>query len=171
MIYKKYKILTAILVLFVATNLTSCDQVGDTDAGGTSVEQMSGDWWIIALEPDGSTPAFGGDYEQFTTSNTADDNGDMWIDDHGHWMEIKTKVTTNLNAMTFAGETEAEELYGPAKVTVTNGKIIRDAVTVASKDVVDSIYFEAEFDWEPGTVYKFAGHKRVDHAENDHPHY
>jgi hypothetical protein len=171
MIYKKYKIFAAALMFIGATCFTSCDKVGDTDIGGTSVEAMSGDWWIIALEPDGTTPAYGGDYEQFTTHNTADNNGQLWIDDHGHHMEIKTKVFTNLSGMTFEGTPDSDELYGPAKVTVTNGKIIRNAVTVASKDVVDSIYFEAEFDWDAGIVYKFAGHKRVDHPENDHPHY
>ena len=50
---------------------TSCDEVGDINVGGTSTEQMAGDWWVVALQEDGVTPAYGGDYVHFTTYNTA----------------------------------------------------------------------------------------------------
>ncbi|AUS04663.1 lipid-binding protein [Pseudotamlana carrageenivorans] len=168
---KIYKSIIGALILMVSLSLTSCDEVEDINVGGSSVEKMSGDWWIIALQPDGVTPAYGGDYEQFSTYNTAANNGMMWVDDHGHWMEIKTQVDTDLDAMTFEGEDNADELITGGTVTVSNGVITKATYKTNSNTMVDEISFEAEFDWDPGTVYKFKGHKRTGFAEDENPHY
>ena len=141
---KKYKIYLGALLMLVFTTFTSCDEVGDIEIGGTNLESMSGDWWVIALNPD-DTPAFGGDYEHFSTYNTAANDTGLWIDDFGNWFEIKTKVTANVDNMTFSGEVEAENLY-PEWITITNGRIVEGAYEAESGTMVDSIYFEAEVD-------------------------
>jgi hypothetical protein len=168
---KNYKLLLGALLLMVFTTFLSCDEVEDSDVGGSSVEEMSGDWWVIALEPDGETPAYGGDYVHFTTYNTADNNAEMFLDDNGEWFEIKTKVTANVNNLTFVGTPDAPELYTDATVTVTNGKITKKSYTVTSNTKVDEIYFELEISWDPGTTYIFKGHKRTGFAEDEYPHY
>ncbi len=160
---------TLILSFILALTLTSCDEGGEPNIGGTVTQKFSGDWYIIALEPDGVTPAYGGDYNLYSTYNAASNDENFWIDDHDSWMEIKTKVqATDLKNLTFSGKPDSEELYTEGTVTVTNGKILKDAATSFGGHVVDSIYFEAEFDWDPGTVYKFAGHKRTGFKEDEH---
>lgn len=167
-LYKFKYFFSALLIM--ALTFTSCDEVEDAEPGGTSVEAMSGDWWIVGLFPDG-TVAYGGDYEQWSTYNTAADNGGMWLDDFGHFFELKSKVTANVSNLTFSGETDAEEVITGGTVTVTNGIIRENAFTTASNTVVNTIEFEAEFSWDPGTAYKFVGHKRTGFAEDENPHY
>ena len=154
--------------LFLALTLISCDEGGDPDPGGTSTEKFAGDWHVIALEPDGVTPAFGGGYNLYSTYNASSNDENFWIDDHDSWMEIKSKVQAlDYTNLTFAGQTDAPELYTGGTVTVTNGKILKGAAESFGGHVVDSIYFEAEFDWDPGVVYKFGGHKRTGFLEDE----
>lgn len=51
------------------------------------------------------------------------------------------------------------------------GMITRETYTTASNTVVDEISFDAEFSWDPGTVYKFIGHWRTGFLEDENPHY
>jgi len=167
----KFKYLLRTLLIMMFVTFTSCDEVGDIEIGETNVKSMSGDWWIIALEPDGVTPAYGGDYEQFSTYNTADNDNGMWINDYGHWMEIQTKVVADIKNKTFVGIAGAPEEITGGTVSVSNGKIIPSSYSTTSNTMVDAIEFEAEFDWDPGTVYVFKGHKRTGFAEDENPHY
>ena len=166
----KLKYFLSAILIVVLTTFTSCDEVDDLDVGGTSVESMSGDWWVVALQPDGTTPAYGGNYEHFSTYNTSANDGGLWINDFGNWMEIQTKVMANVGSLTFSGEQDAEEIITGGTVTVTNGQITKASYTTTSNTKVDEIYFEAEFDWDPGTVYVFKGHKRTGFAEDENPH-
>lgn len=159
-------ITTLILGIFLVTSFIACDEGGELDPGVTSTVEFAGDWYLIGYFPDGSE-AYGGGYHTYTVYNTADDNGDFWIDDHGDFFEIKTKVSSN--GLNFAGEANAPELITDGTVTVTGGKLIKEGgKSSGSNTVVDSLYFEAEFDWDPGTVYQFAGHKRTGFLEDEH---
>ncbi|WP_369048066.1 lipid-binding protein [Tenacibaculum sp. UWU-22] len=149
----------------------SCDKTGDPEVGGTVLQEFSGDWWVVALKPDGVTPAYGGDYVHFTTYNTAANDNTLWLDDNNQFMQIKSKVSVDINKETFNGQTNADEIYTKGKVTVTEGSFSRKSYTTASKTVVDEITFKAEFDWDPGTVYVFKGHRRTGFAEDENPHY
>lgn len=167
---KTIKNISILSLLFLS--FASCEDngYGDYSAGATKTEAAHGQWYIIALEPDGETPAYGGDYEMFYTYSTNENDENFWIDDHESWMEIKTKakILTNKNGtVTFAGDEDAPELYSDGTVTVTKGQILKKAAKSFSGAVTDSIYFEAEFDWDPGTVYKFAGHRRTGFVEDD----
>ncbi len=69
------------------------------------------------------------------------------------------------------GPQDAPELITEGTVTVSNGKILENAGRAwGSGTVVDSIYFEAEFDWDPGVIYTFGGHERTGFDEDDNPH-
>lgn len=167
---RKMKILkNSLIVSFIlALTLTSCDKGGDPNPGGTNTQKFAGDWHVIALEPDGATPAFGGGYVLFSTYNAASNDENFWLDDHDNWMEIKTKVqATDFTNLLFSGKPNEAELYLGGTVTVTNGKILKNAAHSFGGHVVDSLYFEAEFDWDPGTVYKFAGHRRTGFIEDE----
>ena len=164
----KKHILTLLLSAFLITSFVACDEGGNPDPGATSAVEFAGDWYLIGYFPDG-TIAYNSGYHTYTVYNTADDNGDFWIDDHGDFYEIKTKVTSNPETLTFSGPPNAPELITGGTVTVSNGKIIKDGGRGSgSGTVVDSMYFEAEFDWDPGTVYQFAGHKRTGFLEDEH---
>lgn len=164
-----YKIF--ILLFSLAFSFTSCDEAGDTLVGGTNLKDLSGDWWVVALQPDGVTPAYGGDYVHFTTYNTAANDNTLWLDDNDTWMQIKSRVSVNMNDDTFSGEANALEVYTGGTVTVTAGSFTKNTYTVASKTKVDEITFSAEFDWDPGTVYVFKGHRRTGFGEDENPHY
>lgn len=168
---KNTYIYKAVLLLFTVSLFISCDEGGDPDPGGTSVKAISGDWWAVALNPDGVGTAYGGDFVQFSTFNTSANDNTFWVDDHGNWMELKAKVTLNADGLTFQSEPDTEELYGPATVTITNGRIVRGGYTTASNTEVDQIFFDAEFSWDPGLVYKYEGHWRTGFLEDENPHY
>lgn len=154
--------------LALALTFTSCDEGGDPNPGGTATQKFAGDWHIIALESDGVTPAYGGDYQLFSTYNASSNDENFWIDDHESFMEIKTKVqVADANDLTFSGVPDSPELYAGGTVSVSNGKIMKNAAESFGGHVVDSIYFEAEFDWDPGVIYKFAGHKRTGFLEDE----
>ncbi len=162
----------SLILIISALMFVSCDEDGyaDFDAGKTNTQEFHGEWYVVAYDEDGS-PAFGGDYNLFSTYNTAANNDSIWVDDHGSWMEIKTRVVTNSQNLTFMGPQDAPELITEGTVTVSNGKIIKGGGRAASsRTVVDSIYFEAEFDWDPGVIYTFGGHERTGFDEDDNPH-
>lgn len=161
------------LLIFVLAILSSCEEDGyaDYDSGETNTQEFAGEWYVVAYDATGA-PAFGGDYVLLSTYNTAQNNDSIWIDDHGSWMEIKTRVNTNPNNLTFAGPANAPELITGGTVSVSNGQIIKNGGRAAnSGTVTDSIYFEAEFDWEPGVIFTFGGHERTGFEEDEDPHF
>lgn len=164
----KFNITALFLSLVTITAFTSCDEGGDPDPGGTRTQNFAGDWHIIGYEPDGVTPAYGGDYVLYSTYNAASNDENFWIDDHNTFFQLKSKVqATSFSDLTFSGPVEAPELYTEGTVTITNGRIFKNGGMSFGGHVVDSIYFEAEFDWDPGVIYRFGGHKRTGFLEDE----
>ncbi|PWH84272.1 hypothetical protein DIS18_06980 [Algibacter marinivivus] len=168
---KNINIYRTVLVLFTISLFFSCDEGGEPDPGGTNVQDIAGDWWAVALNPGGATTAFGGDYVQFSTYNTAANDNTFWVDDHNNWMQLKARVTLNADRLTFQSEPNTPELYTDETVTITNGLITRDVFTTESNTLVDQITFNAEFSWDPGTVYEYVGHFRTGFLEDENPHF
>jgi len=154
------KISYLFLTLVLMTSVVSCVS-DDSATENIEVSEIAGGWWVIALEPDGVTPAYGGDYVKFNTYNTSANDLTFWLDDNDNWMEIKALATVDLESLTFSSEANTAELYTGETVTVTNGMITKNSYTTTSNAVVDEISFEAEFSWDPGTVYIFKGHKNT----------
>ena len=68
------KIYTYLLLSLLTFAFTSCD---DTEAGGTSVEEMAGDWWVTSTPNGGTTSP----YFLINTYNTAANlDTEMWIE-------------------------------------------------------------------------------------------
>lgn len=169
-INQNIKILCLSLLLIIAA-CSPNEGYEDYTVEKSSVSEMASDWWVIALEPDGVTPAYGGNYVIVTTSNTADDNGStMLIDDHQNWFEFRTKINANVSDLTFTSSDNIE-LYYDGEIQITNGSITRGSYTTPTGRTVDEIYFEVEVDWDPGTVYIFKGFKRTGFLEDEDPNY
>jgi len=154
-----------LLSLFLALTLTSCDEGGDPDPGGTTVEKFAGDWFITLTDSDGATLV---EHALHSTYNTSANDNTMWIDDHenGYW--IKCKVTVNLADGTFTA-TNAENLLDGSLVTITEGKIEKNAATSQGGHTVDKISFRAHFDYDAdGYDILYEGHKRTGFLEDEY---
>lgn len=169
------RIVSAVLIL---TSFASCDEVGDTDAGGTSTKDMSGDWYVQTLL-NGAVVA---DYAVISTYNTsANDGKEMWIDDHlFHVWGFKVKSPVTLSSLSFAGSNLASSVVKDVastpnvietyevNVNITEGKITKNGATSTGGHKVDGISFKAEFSDDPGIIYEIKGYKRTGFSEDEH---
>lgn len=161
----KQNIIRTLAVLFVLTSLSSCDEGGEPDAGGTSVEKMAGDWYITLTDTDGHVVS---DHALHSTYNTAANDNTMWIDDHENGYYIKCKVTVDIKAGTFSA-VSSDNLLDGSKVTITNGKIEKGAATSKAGHKVDKISFRAHFDYDDaGYDILYEGHKRTGFLEDEY---
>lgn len=174
----KQNITRILLAVLVLTSFTACDEVGNTDAGGTSVQAMAGDWYVQTLL-NGKVVS---NYALITTYNTsANDGKEMWIDDHlFHVWGFKVKLPVTLSSSSFAGSNLASSIIDDVaatpnvvetyevNVTITEGKITKNGATSTGGHTVDAIYFKAEFSDDPGAVYEVKGYKRTGFIEDEH---
>ncbi|HMI02518.1 MAG TPA: lipid-binding protein [Pedobacter sp.] len=160
---KKANILYSLLsLLLVMTTMSSCKK--DQEIGGTAVQELSGEWWVTADDGGGAT-----DYFKISTYNTAANiPTEMWIDDAKNFYGLKAKIKADVANKTFSA-TDADELYFGVTVTITDGKVIKDAATASGTgNKTDSIYFKAEYSDDPGTIYTYSGYKRTRFSQDDH---
>lgn len=169
----KYNSIKAILGLFLLFSFSSCDEGGNPNPGGTSVETMSGDWYVeLLLDGD---DVYGLGYNLLSTYNTSSNNGtQMWIDDHELW-PMKVKANVDTSTLTISGSS-LENLYSYTSggvevfpmVTITNGEIIKNGATTTGGHTSDKISFNVEFSDDPGTIYQMVGYKRTGFLEDEH---
>lgn len=164
---KKILLIVSVALTF---GLTSCDK--DQDPGGNHLMKMSNEWWVQLLVEDGSggyEDVYHLGYFQFLTSNTASPTADsIFVDDFGAIAELKAKVAANPQTLTFGnGTTPVRERYTDGEVIVNNGVVLPNLGHSASGVQVDSIFFEVEFDWDPGQKYIIAGHGRTGLNEDE----
>jgi hypothetical protein len=160
-----------IMSVALSFGLLSCDK--DEDPGTTPLMEMSNEWWVHLLVEDGN-----GGYEdiyqigyfQFLTSGTAANTSDsLFVDDFGAVAELKAKVAANPADLTFGNDgTAVQERYTEGSVVINNGKILLGQGLSTTGVKVDSIFFEVEFDWDPGQKYIIAGHGRTGFLEDEH---
>lgn len=159
---KKLNIFYLFLAVTLVLGIGACKK--DPVVGGTATQAMAGEWWVKTAGSDGSLSS----WYALSTYNTAANRADsMWVDDGNNYYGLKARINTNVSALTFTA-TAAAELYYGVKVTITQGKILKNAAhATGTKDVVDSIYFKAVFTGDP-TVYTYSGYKRTGFAQDDH---
>ncbi|MCV2483924.1 hypothetical protein OD917_03240 [Flavobacterium sp. SH_e] len=168
------RVLAAMLVL---TSFVACDEVGDTDPGGTSTESMSGEWYVQTLV-NGTVVA---DYALISTYNTsANDGKEIWLDDEGHIWNFKVKTPITLSSSSFAGSNLASSVVDDdpdtedvietydVNVNITEGKVTPKGATTTGGHTVDGISFKAEFSDDPGTIYEIKGYRRTGFIEDEH---
>lgn len=174
----KQNILKLAACAFLITGLSSCSDKGyaDYETDGTASQALNGEWFINISDEDGTLL-----YEH-SLHKTFDDNaGKMYISDRiapydplvppaptdfsGWW--LVSKVNYDLSNLTFTANAADNEADGSV-VNITEGKIFKDAAESKSGNVVDSIYFKGEFDYEPGRILIFSGHKRTGFEEDEY---
>ena len=162
---KLFVIIGAVLV----TVFSSCEN--EIDPGQNAVMKLSNEWWAQIYIPDGSGGLTNLDlgHQHFLTSGTSSGTPDsLFVDDFGSLLELKAKVACNISDLTFTTNgTPVTERYTDGTVVIANGKVFIDGGKSRTAVTVDSIYFEAEFDWDPGQVYVIAGHGRTGFAEDE----
>jgi hypothetical protein len=160
----KNSLLKIFLGVVLFASFTSCDEGGDPDPGKTNTGQFAGDWFISAKDSDGATLF---EHALHSTYNTSANDNTMWIDDYenGYW--IKCKMTINEDG-TFSA-TNSENLLDGSLVTITNGKIEKNAATSQAGHTVDKISFRAHFDYDAaGYDILYEGHKRTGFLEDEY---
>jgi hypothetical protein len=138
--------------------LVSCQKMEYTPGNSWSYP-LSGDW-ALQLEYGGTKDP--GPYF-IKIYNTSFGQDSVWVDDNGNIWPFKAKAKADMKSFTFSttnfvsypGDPRNEDL-----VTITNGQVIN----------TDSIYFEAEFGSDPGTIYKMYGHRSTSYEEYNMPH-
>lgn len=144
----------------------SCDKHEDFEAEVTTLSEASGDWYVRFLVDE--VDVYGLGYQLITTANSADETS-LWIDDRTHTWWFKVKCPISVESLKFSGtalESNVEDYE--VNVNITNGSIFKGGTTSTGGNVVDSIYFEAEFSDDPGTIYQLTGYKRTGLAEDEH---
>lgn len=168
----KQRIAKILTFAFVAATVVSCNDKGfdDFEETGTPSQALNGEWFI-----DVSDEASGTVYVQHALHKTFDDNaGQMFLsdrigpedDDYSGWY-LFSKVNYDVNNLTF-NITGANNDADGSIVNITEGKILKNAAHSKDGNVVDSIYFKGEFDYDPGTIIIFSGHKRTGFLEDEY---
>ncbi|WP_240409047.1 lipid-binding protein [Flavobacterium psychrotrophum] len=161
----KYILLPVVAILFVI----SCDEDGyaDYDADGKPSLTMNGEWFINISDETGTVQVANALHRTYD-----DNNGGLWISDrfdatqfYGWYLE--SVVQYDLQNLTFSGS-NLTNFADDSKVTITEGKIIKNGAHTESGVVVDSIYFKGVFDYDPETVLIFSGRKRTGFEEDEH---
>lgn len=171
----KQNILKLAACVFMVAGLSSCNEDGyeDYEAGGTPSQALSGEWFVDIMDEDGTVL-----YEHSIHKTFDDNNGKMYISDRiavndpplatdftGWW--LVSKVNYDLSSLTFSANAADNEADGSV-VNITEGKILKNVAQSKAGNVVDSIYFKGEFDYEPGRILTFSGHRRTGFIEDDY---
>ncbi|WP_342646005.1 lipid-binding protein [Mucilaginibacter sp. CSA2-8R] len=135
------------------------------DAGGTNVQDMSGEFWVQADDGDPN-------YYRVSTFNTAaNSNTQMWLKeaDYGY----QTLVNVDLNAGTFSQPTGTDitGTYVFKPIVITNGKITKNGIKAPGSGVTtDLITFTATLYSNASTTYqvKYTGYRRTKFLQDDH---
>jgi hypothetical protein len=150
-----------IATVLILSSFIGCDEVGETTTGGTSAKNLAGEWFIDASDASGKVS----EHELFSTYNTAANNNTLWLDDQKSFKKFKIKVTFEKDG-SFSTSSASNE-YGSVTVTITNGKVEKEAAVSKGGHKVDKISFKAEFSNEPGVLYSYEGSRRTGFSEDE----
>lgn len=162
---KKVILYMSVVMLFIS----ACDRKEDFEQINSSTVAVSGEWWVQY-----STDGYESGFYKLHTYNTAKDDGtQIWIEDVDEWWIYKVKCPVNVSALTFSGVDMISEAYYDGdlydiSINITNGKIMNDISLQPSGVLADSIYFEIEFEDDPGTIYIASGFRKTGFLEDEH---
>lgn len=137
-------------ILGLALLFQSC--LEEAEIWDSSTVKLAGQWWVRTYEPDGSLAE---DYGNMLTYNTADDNGEMWVDFPG-------VVTFNGKSLV---DTDGTTFAGSGKFPITNGQVFAGLGSSKTGVKTDSIYMQVS---SGGVIYTVAGHKRTGFQEDQY---
>lgn len=162
----KINIASVFVAMLVLVSFTACDEVGDSDPGGTSVEAMAGSWYITLTDSDGHIVK---EHALHSTYNTAANDNTMWIDDAKKGYVIKCRVNVDTKTGTFSATSAENVLEKGTTVTITDGKIEKGVGITKGGHKVDKISFRAHFDYDKaGYDILYEGHRRTGFLEDEY---
>lgn len=179
----KNKIIIAVLAISMM-GFYSCRKLHDwNQPKGSEVEYsaiwpLAGEWYVLYQFDDGAGNIgdwYGVGYTTLYTYNTAaEETNKMWISDDGNFWAYTVKANCNVEGRSFGSDdslTSTADWGGSPydiKVLIRNGKVIEGGGHSTSGVVCDSIYFEVEYEDDPGTIYYCAGTRRTGFLEDEH---
>ena len=135
--------------MFAGVLLTACDK---DPIGSTATEALAGEWYVMVdAVNDSGTPIEGGEdffgigRMMLNTYNTAANiPTEMWVDDKTNFWEFKSKVKTDVDALTFSAE-NVPNAYYDCNVTIESGRVIPRGTINPHGTAADSIVFYVKF--------------------------
>jgi hypothetical protein len=174
----KNKIFIALIaVLLIGTTgcrkLYELDQPKDAETVYSPIWPLAGEWWVTYKFDDGSGVVddwYGVGHTLLYTYNTSANDADkFWISDQGNFWSYMVKSGCTPSSATFAGTDLVSAVPDyDIKVQVTNGKVLEDLGKSFTGVTTDSIYFELEFEDDPGTIYQCSGIRRTGFPDDDY---
>jgi hypothetical protein len=161
---KAIKKIAIITILFLG--ITSCENKGFEDYEQTLSPSgaLNGEWYIDVIEESSGTVEV-----EHALHYTYDSNdGKMFIDDRKDGWYLKGKLNVDAKNLTFNATDEDNLNDKGSKFTITEGKILKNAAKSKTGVATDSIYFKAEFDYDPGVIYIHSGHRRTGFEEDNY---
>lgn len=158
---KKIFLYTLGLLLLSAVSCTEDAEVWDS-----STLDFAGEWWV-----EHSTDGHEAEMTGLQSFNTAADNGsEIWITDNKSFWNYKVKCPINKADLTFGGTDLINAVPGyDIKITIKDGKIMKNAAHSKSGMAVDSIYYKIQFeDDTPGVFYEVKGLRKTGFAEDNY---
>jgi hypothetical protein len=134
------------------------------DPGATSAVKIANEWWVTLKQ---GTSDLIGKHVKIATYNTSSNSDSIWVDDLENTWQFKVKAKANFDSLTFT-TSQAQNEYYNITVNLTNGKIFPGKGRSKTGNVTDSIYMQAEFSDDPGTIYTISGHARTRFAEDEY---
>ena len=134
------------------------------DPGATSAVKMANEWWVTLKQ--GNSDLIG-THVKIATYNTSGNSDSIWVDDLENTWQFKVKAKANFDSLTFT-TAQAQNEYYNITVNLMNGKVFPGKGKSKTGNVTDSIYMQAEFSDDPGTIYTISGHARTRFAEDDY---
>jgi hypothetical protein len=153
--------LIPVMALFI---FSSCKKNLPT-VGGTATQSLANEWWVTFTV--NGVDVYGLGHKKIVTYNTAANTNEIWVDDYQNLWQFKVKAQANLDSLTFHATAAPNEYYN-ITVNLTNGKVFPGLGHSRTGNVTDSIYMQAEFSDDPGTIYTISGHARTRFAEDDY---
>ncbi|RTZ02066.1 hypothetical protein EKL98_14115 [Flavobacterium bomense] len=116
----------------------------------------TGDWYIRITNSEKTSLIF--EHALFSTYSSSEEDGTMWISDakKGPWLQCK--ISVNLKEGTFTALAQPNFL-DQGTLTITEGRFENRTGVSKAGNIVDKIYFKAEFSYDPGNILLFEGHK------------
>jgi hypothetical protein len=168
------KIYLYLLALISTAGLLSACEKDDPEVGYTAIGKATGEWWVtykVETSPGTFEDIYQVGYTPLLSYNTSDNAANLiWLDDQGNFWPYKFKSGFEGSTMTFSATNAPSIVQSGGNnftVNITEGKVILGGGLSKTKVPTDSIYFQAEFSDDPGTIYHVSGHRRTGFLEDE----
>ena len=161
--------MVALLAVF---SFSACDVETNEEPGGTSVQNMAGQWdvKVDAVDANGNVtmadPYGLGTFTLLTFNTAANTATEMWITDSKNFWDFKFKVSVDYAARTFSASQTPYIDGGDGTAIVTDGKVLEGKAVNLHGLPNDSIVFNIKFsDDDNALTYRISGQRYTGFTE------